>query len=188
MNYLSLLFILAGAFFNYCHHSAESTPRHNEMPVQGAQKVYCERSYTNFAWGYQHNGIYLDPEGNLYSYSYQRSDKPWSPKEEAAPTEPELEDKYNHGKKFIRKIEAQEWQAKLNLLTEASKGQMSKRKQSGADMGANVCRCYVLDATKKQYKQVELRVQGDWSYENLAPSAKELADWLESLRASAEKK
>lgn len=178
MSYIFLLLILLSPGI--------STPRRQPTPTP--QKVYCERSYTNFAWGYQHKGIYLDPQGNLYSYSYQPKDKPWSPKQDDAPTATELEDKYSHGRKLIRKLDSQEWQAKIRLLTAASNGQMSKRKQSGADMGSNVCRCYVVDAAGQKFKQVELRVQGDWSYENLAPSAKMLADWLESLSASAEKK
>ncbi len=185
MNCLSLILILASVFFDYCG-SAANTP--SNAPPLNTNKVYCEQSYTNFAWGYQHHGIYVDTEGNLYSYSYQPKDKPWSPKQDNAPTAQELEDKYSHGKKLIRKIEPQEFQAKLKLLASASQGQMSKRKQSGADMGSNVCRCYVSDAAGQSYKQIELRVQGDWSYENLAPSAKALADWLESLRANSEKK
>ncbi|HEX4948500.1 MAG TPA: hypothetical protein VFZ34_17635 [Blastocatellia bacterium] len=178
MSYIFMLLILLSPSLG--------TPRRQPAPTP--QKAYCERSFTNFAWGYQHKGIYIDPEGNLYSYSYQPKDKPWSPKQDDAPTAAELEDKYSHGRKLLRKLEPEEWQAKRKLLAAASKGEMSKRKQSGADMGSQVCRCYVADATGQQYKQIELRVQGDWSYENLAPSAKMLADWLESLSASAEKK
>ena len=186
MNSLSLLLLFMSLIFDYCGSTVVNTPaNHNSQPTP---KIYCERSYTNFAWGYQHNGIYVDAEGNLYNYSYQRSDKPWSPKQSEVPTAQELEDKYSHGKKLIRKIEPQELQAKFNLLAAARQGQLSKRKQSGADMGSNVCRCYVFDEANSRYKEVELRVQGDWSYENLAPSAKELADWLEALRVRAEKK
>ncbi len=188
MNYLSMILILLSVFFNCSSKAMINTSNQNTSPALNTQKVYCERSYTNFAWGYQNNGIYVDAEGNLYSYSYQRSDKPWSPKQGEAPTAEELEDKYSHGKKLIRKIEPQEWQAKLKLLASASQGKLSKRKQSGADMGSNVCRCYMFDEAKSRFKEVELRVQGDWSYENLAPSAKDLADWLEALRVSAEKK
>lgn len=184
MNYLALILIFV--FFDYCGSAVMNTPKSNAP--QPLNKAYCERSYTNFAWGYQHNGIYVDAEGNLYSYSYQRTDKPWDPKQAEAPTAQELEDKYNHNRKLIRKIEPQEWQAKLKLLAEASKGHLSKRKQSGADMGSNVCQCYVLDEANNRYKQVELRVQGDWSYENLAPSAKALANWLEALHEAANKK
>jgi hypothetical protein len=188
MNGLSLILILVSVFFDAFDSAVMNAPSPEERRTLNTNKAYCERSYTNFAWGYQHNGIYVDAEGNLYSYNYQRSDKPWSPKQAEAPTTQELEDKYSHSRKLLRKIEPQEWQAKLKLLAEASNGKMSERKQRGADMGANVCRCYVLDEANNRYKEVELRVQGDWSYENLAPSAKELAAWLKSLQTSSHKK
>ena len=188
MTYLSMILLLLGVFFDSGGNAVVNTPNQNTSPTLNTQKVYCERSYTNFAWGYQHHGIYVDAEGNLYSYSYQPKDKPWSPKQSDAPTAEELADKYSHGKKLVRKIESQEWQAKLKLVAAASQGKLSKRKQSGADMGSNVCRCYVFDEANSRFKEVELRVQGDWSYENLAPSAKALADWLEALHANANKK
>lgn len=176
MRYFSLfVFLLSVSFSTPAQKAAAQSP-----------KIYCERSYTNFAWGYQHHGIYVDPAGNLYRYSYQPKDKPWSPKQEAAPTAEELEEKYSHGRKLIRKLAPQEWQDKSNLVAAASKGKLSERRQRGADMGANVCRCYVAEG--QGFKQVELQVQGDWSYENLAPSAKLLANWLESLYTEAEKK
>ncbi len=188
MTYLSMILLLLGAFLDGSGNAVVSTANQTTSPTLNTNKVYCERSSTNFAWGYQHNGIYVDAEGNLYSYSYQPKDRPWSPKQGDAPTAEELADKYNHGKKLIRKIEPQEWQAKLKLLASASQGKLSKRKQSGADMGSNVCRCYVFDEMSNRFNEVALRVQGDWSYENLAPSAKALADWLEGLGVSSEKK
>lgn len=176
MRYFSLFVLLLSVSFSAPAQKAATQP----------PKIYCERSYTNFAWGYQHHGIYVDPQGNLYSYSYQPKDKPWSPKQEAAPTAAELEEKYSHGRKLVRQLAPQEWQDKRKLVAAASKGKLSERKQSGADMGSNVCRCYMAEGAG--FKQVELRVQGDWSYENLAPSAKVLATWLEALFAATEKK
>ena len=188
MNYPSMILILLSVLFNYGGTKVTNTPTQNSSPTLNTNKVYCERSYTNFAWGYQHHGIYVDAEGNLYSYSYQPKEKPWAPKQGDAPTAEELADKYDHGKKLIRKIEPQEWQASFKLLAAASQGKLSKRKQSGADMGSNVCRCYVFDEATNRYKDIPLRVQGDWSYENLAPSAKTLVDWLDSLQGNSEKK
>ncbi|MFN7929799.1 MAG: hypothetical protein U0Y68_18010 [Blastocatellia bacterium] len=188
MNNIASLLLCLSFLLNFCGNPAANTPNKQQTTTMNTQKIYCEQSYTNFAWGYQHHGIYVDSEGNLYSYSYQPKDKPWSPKQDAAPTAAELEEKYSHGRQFIRKLDAQEWEAKRKLFAAAHDGKLSDRKQSGADMGANICRCYVSDEAGQQYKEVTLRVQGDWSYENLAPSAKTLADWLESLRASVEKK
>jgi hypothetical protein len=155
-----------------------------QKPQVSEQRIYCEISYTNFAWGYQHRGLYVDPQGQLYSYQYKRGDKPWSPRSADSATEQELEEKYSHGRTLIRKIDLQELQEKYKLVEPASKGKMSKRLQRGADQGSSVTRCYLFEAAGERYKEVELKVAGDWSYENLAPSAKKLAMWLASLQAS----
>jgi len=147
------------------------------------QKFLFERSYTNFAWGYQHAGIYLDNQGNVYSYAYQMGEKPWSPQQADSFTEPELEERYSHGRKLVRTIDSKELLEKYRLIGQASKGQYSKRLQRGADQGAYVSSCYVYDEATGRYKEIELRVKGDWNYENLSPAARELAEWLESLKA-----
>ena len=106
-------------------------PAPSQQP--GETKVYFENSYTNFAEGYQHSGIYVDPQGNVYSYGYQSADTPWSPKQTDSPSEQEIEEKYSQGRKLIRKIVAQELLEKQGLVQPASTGQFSKRVQQGAD-------------------------------------------------------
>ncbi len=145
------------------------------------RKWVCERSYTNFAWGYQHQGIYVDHQGNLYRYAYHTGDRPWSPQRTDAPTEQELAEKYGHGRELIKRIDQQELLRLSSLLEPASRGPYSRRVQRGADQGAIVSQCYVFDAATGRYKEIELQVAGDWRYGNLAPSAQELMRWLESL-------
>jgi hypothetical protein len=41
----------------------------NQDPI--VQRFVCERSYTNFAWGYQHAGIYVDRAGGVYRFDVQ---------------------------------------------------------------------------------------------------------------------
>jgi hypothetical protein len=163
-------------------HARNAQPSLSQQP--GEQNVICERSYTNFAWGYQHQGIYVDRHGNLYRYAYQRGDHPWSPQRPDSPTPQELEAKYDHGRTLIRRIDPQELLKMFSLVKPASKGRYSKRVQRGADQGAIVSQCYVFDGATGRYRAIELKVAGDWHYENLAPSAKELAQWLESLQAT----
>jgi hypothetical protein len=68
----------------------------------------------------------VNPDGNLYSYRYQQNEEgQWRPIKNTKLTEQKLEDYYSHGRKFIRKIQPEEWQAKLKLLAEASNGRMS---------------------------------------------------------------
>jgi hypothetical protein len=42
-----------------------------------AQRIICESEYINFAFAREHRGIYVDREGKVYSYAYQRGDRQW---------------------------------------------------------------------------------------------------------------
>jgi hypothetical protein len=179
----TLVILLGIMFWTSAAPDAETHQPQSPLPKPSMKhRIFCEKSYTNFAWGYQHRGVYVDPQGNLYSYASAAGDKPWSP-ETGSPTEQELERKYSRGRKLIRKIDPQELLEKYRLVEPATKGQFSKRVQEGADRGEIVSQCYSFDAATGRYKEVEFKVEGDWSYENVAPSAKALAQWLESLKA-----
>jgi hypothetical protein len=147
------------------------------------QKFLCERSYTNFAWGFQHRGIYVDGRGTVYSYAYQRGEKPWSRGRDAMLTEQALEEKYRHSRKVVGAVDPRELQEKVRLIGVASQGEYSERVQRGADQGGTASLCYLYDAVTDRYRPVELKVEGDWNSENLSPSAKELVRWLETLGA-----
>jgi hypothetical protein len=177
MKMVALTFVLLCFGYSYCFNA--TLPR---QPTK--QKFLFERSYTNFAWGYQHAGVYIDNQGYVYSYAYQIGEKPWSPQQADSFTELELEERYSHARKLVRTVDSKELLEKYKLIGQASKGQYSKRLQKGADQGAFVSSCYVYDEATGRYKEIELRVKGDWNYENLSPAARELADWLETLNAS----
>lgn len=144
------------------------------------QRFLCERSYTNFAWGYQHNGIFVDREGHVYRFDIPRTrlkDQPTGP----AYTEAELETKYGPSPTVIRTVPREELLEMIRLIPSAARGTYSARTSAGADRGALVSACYVFDADTGLYREVELDVKGDWEYRNLSPEAQKLAAWLESL-------
>lgn len=145
------------------------------------QKIVFERHHTNNAKGYRYTGIYIDNEGNVYSYAYARSDQKWQPKEKGSYTEEELLEKYNHAKKFVAKIDPNELRAKYELIEEASKGGYSEQVEGGRDMGELASICYLYDPQADKYKEIDLTVKGDCRYENLSESANVLAIWLETI-------
>jgi hypothetical protein len=144
------------------------------------QRFVCERSYSNFAWGYQHSGIYVDREGVVYQFNVRVTRYP---KLAQGPgwTESELDNKYGPDRKPLRTVPASELRAMYDLIPAAANGQLSKKVQAGADMGATVSACYLFDPVSQRYREVELEVAGDWKYRNVAPEATKLAAWLASL-------
>jgi hypothetical protein len=161
-------------------------PDRNTQPPAGAggeiaQRFVCERSYTNFAWGYQHRGIFIDRDGGLFRFSASTSTLP-RPARSSDLGEAEMEAKYGPGPTLVRTVPREELLAMFRLIAPAAKGEHSKRAESGTrDFGSITSACYLFDPAAGRYREVELDVKGDWEYRNLAPEAQKLAAWLESL-------
>jgi photosystem II stability/assembly factor-like uncharacterized protein len=166
----------------------------SNMPAP--QKVYCELSNDRYGMSAAHYGVYVDPDGNIYRYSYSYARKQaWQPLQiKIGPratseklTEQKIANYYDqYEKKLIRKIDPEEWQAKHKLLNEASMGQIEGIKGCGGnDIGEITYQCFIYTDQNSSYQKVQLRRRGDSCYDNSSTSAKELADWLASLRAEA---
>ena len=82
---------------------------------------------------------------------------------------------------MLRTLPALELGAKLGLVEAAARGGLSAPRDTGRDMGAHACRCYMPVSDEGKYREVTLSVTGDWSYNNLSSAAHELTQWLESL-------
>jgi hypothetical protein len=148
------------------------------VPGSMEQKFLCERSYINFAWGYQHSGTYVDSKGGVYRYKAGRQ---VTPKQKRALTEVELEAKYAQGRTLLRTVPTDDFGQIRRLIAEASKGSYSEKVQRAADAGATVVSCYLYDENAKTYREIELDVRGDWSYHNVSPAARQLTEWLTTI-------
>jgi hypothetical protein len=174
--------VLAAALFSAtaCSIDAQSSKPIDDhgVPALVEQKFLCEQSHTNFAWGYQHSGTYVDREARVYRYKAERQ---VAPKQEGAVTEAELEAKYSQGRTLLRTVPPDDIARMRRLIVDASKGSYSEKVQRGADAGARVSSCYLYDGNTKTYREIELDVRGDWSYRNVSPAARQLTEWLTAI-------
>lgn len=150
---------------------------------QGVQRFLCERSYINFAWGFQLRGIFVDRDGRVYRFDNSGT----RPSLASGPefSEAELAAKYGERTTLVRTVPREQLDEMTRLIPAAAKGRLSDRTSPARDSGSLASLCYVFDATRGSYRKVELDVKGDWEYHNLAPEARRLAAWLESLDAAA---
>jgi hypothetical protein len=175
---------------------AQSSPTASQE--KAPQKAYCEWSrYIQSSGG----AIYVDPDGKLYRFSYSPGNKshsltdmlslattPTKALTNTNLTEKDMEGEYSRERSFLRQIPAEEWQSIVKLLPEASKGIMSVPQPGGSGNGSGMCRCFVLNEKNNKYQEVRLQVTGDWIYGNSSSSAKEIANWMESLIAAPKPK
>jgi hypothetical protein len=158
----------------------EPVAQSREAPAdQIVQRYVCERSYTNFAMGYRHSGIYVDRDGRVTRFSVETRLLPTLPPWPL--TQTALEATYGSELVPLRTVARPELLAMFRLIPAAAKGRYSPRVSGGADLGSLSSVCYMVDAGDGRYREVELDVTGDWSYRNLAPEAQTLAKWLAAL-------
>ena len=186
MKRVSLLWLLLGFVLTSCVTVVSNPPGgpnpSPSSPPTVRQHFLFEKSYTNFAWGYQHRGIYVDGRGDIYSYQYGPQNTQPTPPNGEIITDQSLETKYNANRKLIGKVEPRLLQEMTARIRPASLGKQSERVSQGADMGSTQRLAYLWIPQTGTYRKVELRVTGDWAYHNLSPAARELADWLDSLQ------
>ena len=145
---------------------------------------YCENSYTNFAWGYQHRGRYVDGQGRVFAFGSESSDvsaKASPPAQSDSLTQQELEQKYSHGRRQVGTVNAQSLNDARRWLSDARSGSLSPKVRRAFDMGTGASSCWIREAGTERYRTIELAVDGDWRYRNTAPAAGELVRWLESV-------
>ena len=153
------------------------------------QKIFFEFQYINKAWGDEHNGYYIDRDGNIYAYEhYLGSDDPWSAGSGYTDfcddnnhicqyNEALLLEKFEENPIFVGTIDKDELMEMVALIEVAQAGEFSERKCTCADVGMRYLAAYSFNQPDI-YTSVKLYVSGDCAYKNISDEAIILTDWL----------
>ena len=140
------------------------------------QKYLFEFSHINFAWGFQMSGIYINKDGNVYTYNHSHS--PWKPADVTSLTESDLQEKYAHKKEFVTTVTKSEINNMHNLIAPAGKGKLSQPKKGCFDSGSGTYTAYLFDAQIHKYTPITLYQVGDMPKKNISVEARILYEWL----------
>jgi hypothetical protein len=154
-------------------------------PALPAGQVFLfEVSRTNFAWGYRHEGLYVDRDGRVFRFARPRQGQPWAPAADETYTEAELRARFGADPHPAGRIAPAELAAMAGLIGAAARGALGTPRQAGADQGELYFGCYTYDEGTGRYRRVLLRREGDWVQANTAPEAVELVNRLRALWAA----
>lgn len=159
-----------------CGLMPEAPTADSSAPVQ---KYLFEVEYANRAWGFHHYGIWIDDAGGVWRYDLAEGEG------ELKGTGPykgsDLQARYTHKKEYVATIPSDSLRRMSALIAAASLGRSSDTTMPMADAGTVLYRAWKFDAASDTYREVGLRMRGDMHYDNLAPEAAAIADWLETL-------
>ena len=174
-----ILVLLLAVFSASCN--TDTTVTESQIAPPG-QKFLFVVWYDNCAWGYENTGMYIDRNGNVYSYDLSDRD----PRSENYPvggpySEVWLEDKFSAKRQYIETIDIETLDQMFLLVEPASLGTLTDPKGTGGDMGETRYIAFLYDDDNGDYREVLLYKTGDCTIENTSSEAPILRDWLLSM-------
>ncbi|MCE7991572.1 MAG: hypothetical protein HEP71_06315 [Roseivirga sp.] len=180
VNIFSGLLILLTTFIFSCEPKEDIIiEEEGDLP---ALAVLFEADYINHAWGYQHNGWFLDNHGRVRKYEMPDREEWNTPDNDGYISKESLEANYDLANTLAGEVSRGIVRQQEDLIAGAIDGEMSDPVNRAADMGGFGWYCYSWDADKEMYKRQTLGVTGDWEQFNLAPDAQALLKWLQTIQ------
>jgi hypothetical protein len=154
--------------------------------IDEKQAILFQVDYVNYAWGYQHNGIIIDNEGNVLSY---RNPQNWNfQDEELNISDSQVRFNMSNCVNSGKKIPEDELKKFSGYIKNISSSKVTAPKNVAADAGSLEFICYQYSAQSGIYKGTLIKKEGDFTCENLNFYSKKVSSWLKNIYDSTEKK
>jgi hypothetical protein len=167
---LSLLLILASLSFKGC--------KKNNV-INENQHILFQYDYINYAWGYLHKGFLIDNQGNILTY---KNPQIWNyPDEDLILTESQLRENLENCLLTGEKISSDELEKYAGYIKNISLSKITALKNVAADAGTGQYICYAYSDTTGTYKGSLIKMEGDFTCENLNFFSKRVSVWLKGI-------
>jgi len=165
---LSLLLLTNGCKKSYMH---------NEK-----QHILFQYDYINYAWGYVHEGFYVDDEGKIFHY---RNPENWNfHSQDYSISEKQIDDNLSKCTISDVKIDLEDLAKFSSYIDNIASSKITAKKSVGADAGTAVYICYTYNSQGGIYKGTLIKMEGDFTCENLNFYSKKVSMWLSEISNS----
>ena len=145
-----------------------------------ANQIVFQSEYTNYAWGYNHNGWMMDKTGQVKRF--QKNARWVFADDQGYLSESDMLKNLAACDSVIAQIGSTELSQYASKASTCVNAESTKPQNLMADAGEHLYAFYVFEPDLKRYKRVILQKTGDWSQENLAPNAKSIVDWMIKIK------
>lgn len=146
------------------------------------EEVLFARDYENNAWGYKHDGLIIQKNGDVKGYN--APDNWVVPDRSGYMSEEDLlsnfSDTYNpfyHGSINVPKDTLEKY---YSYIADIESNLMGEIVSQGADMGYTRYYCYRWDETQKEYKCILIGIRGNAEQYNQSEYSMKVINWLEN--------
>lgn len=147
--------------------------------VSKKQEILFQLDYINYAWGYQHDGFIIDNEGKVLTYHNPEN---WNfPDNNIVLTEDQVEENITKCSVSGKQISSEELQKYANYIKNISLSEVTALKNVAADAGSIEFICYQYLESKGTYKGSIMKMEGDFTCENLNFYSKKVVSWMKEI-------
>ena len=147
--------------------------------ISNKQAILFQFDYVNYAWGYQHNGYFIDNGGNVMTYS---NPEDWNfPDNDLNISESQVAENLAKCKQSGKKIPKEELQKYSNYIENIASSKVTALKIVSADAGSSEFICYQFSESSGIYKGYLIKMEGDFNCENLNFYSKKVAAWMRDI-------
>lgn len=150
--------------------------------ISNRQAILFEVEYVSYALSYQHIGFLIDNEGNVLTYNNPES---WNfPDTEFRISEAQMAENIARCTPSGIKIPKEELQKYSNHIQNIASTKVTALKNVADDAGSTEYICYQYSESTGMYKGSIIRMEGDFTCENLNFFSKKVADWMKNINSS----
>lgn len=154
--------------------------------IDEKQAILFQVDYVNYAWGYKHNGFLVDNQGNILTY---KNPQVWNfPDKDFNLSENQVRDNIGNCLNTGKKIPNEELKKYANHIKNISSSKVTALKNVSADAGSIEYICYQFSEKTGIYKGTLIKMEGDFTCENLNFFTKKVITWLKNINDTLEKK
>jgi hypothetical protein len=149
------------------------------FPVSDKNAVLFQYDYINYAWGYQHKGFFIDNKGNVLVYN---NPEEWNyPDDDLMQTESQIAENITRCRQSEIKISEEELQKYISYIKNISSTKVTAIKNVADDAGVSKYICYQYSENTKYYKGSLIKMEGDFTCENLNFFSKRVVLWMKDI-------
>jgi hypothetical protein len=147
--------------------------------ISDKQSILFQFDYVNYAWGYQHNGFIIDNEGNVLSNS---NSEDWNfPDNDFTLSENQVVENIKKCAQTGKKIPKEELQKYANYIKNIASSKVTALKNVAFDRGSSEFICYQFLESTGTYKGYLIKMEGDFTCENLNFYSKKVVAWMKDI-------
>ena len=153
--------------------------------ISGKQAILFQFDYVNYAWGYQHHGFIIDNKGNILTYN---NPEEWNfPDNNLVLNEIQVAENISKCIQTGKKISKEELQKYTNYIENIASSKVTALKNVAADAGSLEYVCYQFSESTGTYKGYLIKMEGDFTCEDLNFYSKKVAAWMRYINNSMTK-